>query len=130
LTRGLFAAPAGLTVERALPSFGFDDRQAATVSLPLFTKGVCFRLRGGILEQKAVWNVLAPSGGKVLLPETCGPAKPRKDRPDQVIFGLALVWSFRGRGRETIEDSAKISGPGHRCRRPSDVASRQRGIDS
>jgi hypothetical protein len=45
-----------------------------------------------------------------LLPQTGGPAKPGKDRPDQVIFGLALVWSFRC--RELVENSAKISGQG------------------
>ena len=73
-------------------------------------KGVCFRLRGGVLKQKAVRNVVAPFGGKVLLPQTGGPAKPGEDRPDQVIFGLALVLRFRC--RELGENSAKIGGQG------------------
>jgi hypothetical protein len=87
-----------------------DDRKAATVSPPFLTKGVGFSLRGSILEQKAVWNVLAPSGGKVLLRQKGGPAKPGENRPNQVVFGLGLVWIFRC--RELAENSAKISGQG------------------
>ena len=95
-----------------MPPFGFDDGQAETVALPFFGKGVCFRLGGGVLEQKAVRNVLASSGGEVLLPETGGPAEPDKDRPNQVIFGLRLVWRRPLRCRKSGENGAKIGGQG------------------
>jgi hypothetical protein len=95
-----------------LPPFGFDDRKPETIAFPFFGKGVCFRLGGGVLEQNAVRNVLASSSGKVLLPEIGRPAEPDKDRPDQVIFGLRLVWRRLLRGRKLRENSAKISGQG------------------
>ena len=58
-------------------------------------------------EQEAVRNILAAVRRQILLPQACCPIEPREDRPNQVIFGLALVWRLRR--REAIENLLEVA---------------------
>ena len=58
-------------------------------------------LRRIVGEQQSVGNVLPATECEVLLAQARRPAEPVQDGPDQVVLGLALVRSVRG--REAVE---------------------------
>ena len=92
---GFLPAPAGAAIERANPSLGFDDGEAEAITFPFFPESVGSCLRCSIGEKKPIRHVITASSGKVLLPKADGPAHAGKNRPDQVILGLAFVGRLR-----------------------------------
>ena len=90
-SHSLRCAAAGAAVERLQPALGFDHRQSKLVAPPLLGKGIRTILHRLVGEQQPVGNVLPTLGGQVLLAEARVPPEEVEDRPDQILFGLALV---------------------------------------
>ena len=103
--RRFLAVPPGAAVERALPAFGFDDRETELVALPLLGEAVGPALRRIVSEQQAVRHILPAVCAQVLLSQARRPPKPCEDGPDQIILGLAFVG--RCGGWEAVADRAQ-----------------------
>ena len=100
--RRLLAALPRSAVERALPALGFHHRQAELVAPPFLGETVGAVLCLIVREQQAIGYILPAVWAQILLTQTRRPAQPRKDRPDQIVFGLAFV-GRSGEG-EVLED--------------------------
>ena len=89
--RGLLAPAPGAAIQWAPPSLGLDDREAELVALPFLGKAIGAVLRRLIGKQQAIGYVLPAVSGEVLLAKAHRPPELSKDRPDQIVFGLALI---------------------------------------
>ena len=106
--RGFLAAPAGLAIEWPLPALGFDEGETEPVALPLFRKGVGFRLCRRVGKQQAVRHIVPALGRQVLLSQALGPAELAQHLPDQIILGLTLIRGLICRKRR--KNAAQIGG--------------------
>ena len=93
--RGLLAPAPGAAIQWAPPALGLDDREAELVALPFLGEAVGAVLRRVVREQQAVGHVLAAVSGEVLLAKMRRPPELSKDRPDQIVFGLAFIGRLR-----------------------------------
>ena len=89
--RGLLTPAPGAAIKWPAPAFGLDDREAELIALPFLGKAVGAVLCCSVWEQQAIGHVLPAVSGEVLLPKACRPPELRKDRPDQIVFGLAFI---------------------------------------
>ena len=96
----------GPPIEWATPALRFDQRKTVLVPLPRFPKSISQRLCFGIREEQSVRDIVSSFHGEILLAERINPANSVQNRPNQIVFGLALA--CRLAQRQFFEDRAEI----------------------
>lgn len=93
------------------------------ISSPLVTLRVRRCFRASVREEQPIGDVIAPGDGQILLTKRLRPAERGKDRPDEIVLGLAFIRALvlRKGGGDVVKPSAQ-------CRH-IDGAIRSSGLD-
>ena len=100
-----FAVSAGGAVQGAQPALGFHQHGADGVAGRPFRHAEGTGLGAGVAEQQAIRHIFPPHGAQVLLPQVGRPAEAGENRPDQVVFCVALVGARCAATGERLENA-------------------------